>query len=163
IWFEPEMVSPKSNLYETHPDWVIGLPDREKSLGRNQYVLDLSRSDVQEYIYTSVKKILDNIPIDYIKWDMNRNVTELWSGKLPVEQQQELSHRYILGLYKILEKLTTEYPEVLFENSSSGGGRYDLGMLYYMSQSWTSDNTDAIGRLDIQYGTSLIYPAITMG
>lgn len=163
IWFEPEMVSPDSKLYEEHPEWVIGIPGRENSLGRKQYVLDLSRVDVQEYIYDSVKNILNSIPINYIKWDMNRNITELWSEILPRDQQQELGHRYILGLYNILEKLTTEYPEVLFENSSSGGGRYDLGMLYYMEQSWTSDNTDAIGRLDIQYGTSLVYPSITMG
>lgn len=163
IWFEPEMVSPDSNLFKKHPEWAIGIPGRDKSLGRNQYVLDLSRNDVQEYIYNCITNILDNVPIDYIKWDMNRNITELWSENLPVDQQQELGHRYILGLYNVLEKLTTEYPDVLFENSSSGGGRYDLGMLYYMGQSWTSDNTDAIGRLDIQYGTSLIYPAVTMG
>lgn len=163
LWFEPEMVSPNSDLYEKHPDWVIGIPNRDRSLGRKQYVLDLSRSEVQEYIFDTVSHYLDSAPIDYIKWDMNRNVTELWSEKLSADQQQELSHRYILGLYSILERLTTEYPHVLFENSSSGGGRYDLGMLYYMGQSWTSDNTDAIGRLPIQYGTSLIYPAITMG
>lgn len=163
IWFEPEMVSPDSDLYRAHPEWCIGIPGREKSLGRMQHVLDLSRTDVQDYIYDAVCKILETVPVDYVKWDMNRNVTELWSNKLPADQQQEVSHRYVLGLYKVLDRITTDFPNVLFENCSSGGGRYDPGMLYYMPQSWTSDNTDAVGRLEIQYGTSLTYPAITMG
>lgn len=163
IWFEPEMISEASELYKVHPDWAFAVPSREKSLGRSQYVLDFSRKDVRENLYEQMKKVLDNATIDYIKWDMNRNMTEVYSKLLPADQQGEVAHRYILGLYEFLEKLTKEYPNILFESCSGGGGRFDPGMLYYMPQTWTSDNTDAIARLKIQYGTSLVYPISSMG
>ena len=163
IWFEPEMVSVNSDLYRQHPDWCIHVPNRPCTLGRNQLVLDLSRDDVCDYIVKSVSNILSNASITYVKWDMNRNITDVGSELLPYERQEETSHRYILGLYKVLDYLVDRFPKVLFESCSSGGGRFDAGMLYYMPQTWTSDNTDAICRTKIQYGTSLIYPAITMG
>ena len=163
IWFEPEMISEDSELYRKHPDWAIHVPGRNHIVGRNQLVLDLSRREVCDYIIDSLSRILDNPKITYVKWDMNRHITELWSESLKPECQKETSHRYMLGLYYILEKLTTKYKDVLFEGCSSGGGRFDPGMLYYMPQTWTSDNTDAICRLKIQYGTSLVYPPITMG
>ncbi|MCB2294493.1 alpha-galactosidase [Clostridium algoriphilum] len=163
IWFEPEMISVNSDLYRQHPDWCIHVPNRPYTLGRNQLVLDLSRDDVCDYIVKSVSNILSNAPITYVKWDMNRNITDVGSELLPYERQEETSHRYILGLYKVMDYLVDRFPRVLFESCSSGGGRFDAGMLYYMPQTWTSDNTDAICRTKIQYGTSLIYPAITMG
>ena len=148
LWFEPEMISEDSELYRAHPDWCIHTPNRTRSLGRTQYVLDFSRKEVRDNILGQMKKILDEVPIDYIKWDYNRNMTELVSG--------EMTHRYMLGLYELMEELVTAYPNILFESCSGGGGRYDPGMLYYMPQTWTSDNTDAAARLEIQYGTSLI-------
>ncbi|MDY8025755.1 alpha-galactosidase [Paenibacillus polymyxa] len=163
LWFEPEMVSIDSDLYRKHPDWCIHVPDRPYTLGRNQLVLDLSRKEVCEYIIKSVSDILSDVPITYVKWDMNRHMTDVGSAALPPERQRETAHRYILGLYNILEELTSRFPHVLFESCSSGGGRFDAGMLYYMPQTWTSDNTDAICRLKIQWGTSLVYPPITMG
>jgi len=163
IWFEPEMVSIDSNLYRQHPDWCIHVPNRPYTLGRNQLVLDLSRDEVCDYIVQSVSNILSSAPITYVKWDMNRHITDVGSKFLPYDRQEEVSHRYILGLYKIMEELVGKFPDVLFESCSSGGGRFDAGMLYYMPQTWTSDNTDAICRTKIQYGTSLVYPAITMG
>lgn len=163
LWVEPEMVSPDSELYRSHPDWCLHVPQRRRSESRNQLVLDLSRVDVQDYIIEAMSRVLDNAAIRYIKWDMNRNMTEVGSAALPAAQQQEVAHRYILGLYRVLETLVNRYPEVLFESCSGGGGRFDPGMLYYMPQTWTSDNTDAISRLKIQHGTSLAYPAISMG
>ncbi|CAM3065845.1 alpha-galactosidase [Sporolactobacillus spathodeae] len=163
LWFEPEMVSPDSTLYRTHPDWCLHVPGRTRSLVRNQLVLDLSRADVRNYLFQALCNVLSNANINYIKWDMNRHMTEIGSALLPADRQRETAHRYMLGLYELLEKLTTTYPEVLFESCSSGGGRFDPGMLYYMPQTWTSDNTDAVCRLKIQYGTSFIYPAIAMG
>lgn len=163
LWFEPEMISKESNLYESHPDWLIKVPGREDSPSRNQHVLDFSRKDVKEYIYERLSAILSENPISYVKWDMNRNMTEIWSAKLPAERQQETAHRYMLGLYEIMEKLTTEFPHVLFESCAGGGGRFDPGMLYYMPQTWTSDNTDAVERLKIQYGTSMVYPLSSIG
>ncbi|WP_346835212.1 alpha-galactosidase [Paenibacillus polymyxa] len=163
LWFEPEMVSIDSDLYRKHPDWCIHVPDRPYTLGRNQLMLDLSRKEVCEYIVKSVSDILSNVPITYVKWDMNRHMTDVGSAALPPERQRETAHRYILGLYIIMEELTSKFPHVLFESCSSGGGRFDAGMLYYMPQTWTSDNTDAICRLKIQWGTSLVYPPITMG
>ncbi|MBC1922564.1 alpha-galactosidase [Listeria grayi] len=160
LWFEPEMVSKDSSLYREHPDWHIHVDKYPLSVGRNQYVLDFSREDVREGIYQQLTKILDATPIDYIKWDMNRNITELGNRILPADQQMEISHRYILGLYELLEKLTTRYPHILFENCSGGGGRFDPGMTYYMPQSWASDNTDGYDRIKIQYGTSLIFPPV---
>ncbi len=163
LWFEPEMVSPDSQLYRNHPDWTIHLPDRRSSESRNQLVLDLSREDVCNYIIKVVSNILESAPISYVKWDMNRHMTEIGSAKLSTYQQKETAHRYILGLYRILEELTDHFPDILFESCSSGGGRFDPGMLYYMPQTWTSDDTDAVERLKIQYGTSIVYPLNTMG
>lgn len=163
LWFEPEMVSMESDLYRNHPDWCIQVPNRPKSLGRNQLVLDLTRAEVCEYIIESVSNVLLSAPISYVKWDMNRHMTEVGSLALPIERQRETGHRYILGLYYILEVLTSRHPTVLFESCSGGGGRYDPGMLFYMPQVWTSDNTDAVSRLKIQHGTSLVYPPVTMG
>ena len=163
LWFEPEMISKDSDLHRAHPDWVLSVPGRPRSLSRQQHVLDFSRADVRDHIYQQMTAILDRVPIDYIKWDMNRNMTEVYSLLLDPEMQGEVSHRYILGLYEFMEKLTQAYPHILFESCSGGGGRYDAGMLYYMPQIWTSDNTDPIARLKIQYSTSLVYPISTMG
>ncbi|ABY92392.1 alpha-galactosidase [Thermoanaerobacter sp. X514] len=163
LWMEPEMVSPDSDLYREHPDWCIHVPNRSRSESRNQLVLDLSRKDVQDYIIKVVSDILESANISYVKWDMNRNMTEIGSALLPPERQRETAHRYILGLYRILEEITTRFPDVLFESCAGGGGRFDPGMLYYMPQTWTSDDTDAIERLKIQYGTSIVYPLISMG
>lgn len=163
IWFEPEMISEDSELYRAHPDWALQIPGRGKSLGRSQYVLDFSREEVRAHIYQQMKAFFDEVPVDYVKWDMNRNMTEVYSEKLTAEEQGSTAHRYMLGLYEFMEKLTAEYPAILFESCSGGGGRFDAGMLYYMPQTWTSDNTDAIARLKIQYGTSLVYPVSSMG
>ncbi|GGA27078.1 alpha-galactosidase [Paenibacillus physcomitrellae] len=163
LWFEPEMVSPDSDLYRSHPDWCIHVPGRARSESRNQLVLDLARPEVCDYIIQAVGSILASAPISYVKWDMNRHMSEVGSAGLPPERQRETAHRYMLGLYRVMEELTTAFPDVLFESCSSGGGRYDPGMLYYMPQTWMSDNTDAISRLKIQYGNSLVYPAVTMG
>jgi alpha-galactosidase len=163
LWFEPEMVSPKSKLYENHPDWCLHIPGRARTVARNQLVLDLTRPEVRDYIVDSVSRLLRTAPIDYVKWDMNRHHTEVGSTHLRPERQKEVPHRYILGLYEILERITSAFPHVLFESCSGGGGRFDPGMLYYMPQTWTSDNTDAASRLRIQYGTSLAYPPVTMG
>ena len=163
LWFEPEMVCPVSELYEKHPDWCIHIPGRIRSEARMQLILDLSRDDVCDYIIETLSKVLSSASISYVKWDMNRNMTEIGSAKLQPERQRELPHRYMLGLYRIMEELTTAFPHILFESCSGGGGRFDPGMLYYMPQTWTSDNTDAIERLKIQYGTSLVYPNVSMG
>ena len=163
LWFEPEMVCPVSELYEKYPDWCIHIPGRIRSEARMQLILDLSRDDVCDYIIETLSKVLSSASISYVKWDMNRNMTEIGSAKLQPERQRELPHRYMLGLYRIMEELTTAFPHILFESCSGGGGRFDPGMLYYMPQTWTSDNTDAIERLKIQYGTSLVYPNVSMG
>lgn len=163
LWFEPEMVSPDSELYRSHPEWCIHVPERSHSLGRHQLILDLSRRVVQDEIIEMLSNILENAPISYVKWDMNRHMTEIGSAELPPSRQQELPHRYILGLYRILAELTTRFPDILFESCASGGGRFDPGMLYYMPQTWTSDDTDAVERLKIQYGTSIVYPLSAMG
>ncbi len=158
IWFEPEMVNPRSQLFEKHPDWILHVPDRVSSLGRNQLTLDLSRSDVQDYLYNEIDAILSCGDVDYVKWDMNRNMTEVGSAALPRNRQRETSHRYMLGLYKLLDRLTTAYPDVLFENCASGGNRFDLGMLSYMPQGWISDMCDPIARLSIIGGASHLFP-----
>ncbi len=163
LWVEPEMVSPDSDLFRAHPEWAIQVKGREMSLGRRQLVLDLSRPEVCDYIISVVSGLLKDGSVSYMKWDMNRNITEAGSLELPAEKQQEFSHRYMLGLYHILETLTTGFPDVLFEGCSGGGGRFDLGMLYYYPQIWTSDDSDAVERMYIQYGTSLLYPTTTMG
>ncbi len=163
LWFEPEMVSPDSDLYRNHPDWCLHIPNRSRTEGRHQLVLDFSRQDVCVYITGMIKNILSSTNIEYVKWDMNRNMTEVASSLLDSERQSETMHRYMLGLYAVLEDITTSYPNILFESCSGGGGRFDPGMLYYMPQTWTSDNTDAVERLKIQYGTSMVYPLISMG
>ncbi|BCJ95859.1 alpha-galactosidase [Anaerocolumna cellulosilytica] len=162
LWFEPEMVSPDSDLYRAHPDWCLHVPDRSKSLGRKQAILDYSREDVQEAIITMLSEVLSTANISYVKWDMNRNMSEIGSALLPANRQKETAHRYILGVYRVMEVLTNKFPEVLFESCSGGGGRFDPGILYYMPQGWTSDDTDGVERLKIQYGTSLVYPASSM-
>lgn len=163
LWFEPEMISKDSALYRAHPDWSLQVPDYASSFGRHQLVLDLTRQEVQDYIVDSVSKVLSSAPIDYVKWDFNRHLTEAFSLALPPERQGETKTRFVLGLYRILERLTQGFPQVLFESCSGGGGRFDAGMLYYMPQTWTSDNTDAVCRLSIQSGTSLVFPPVTMG
>lgn len=163
LWVEPEMISIKSALYEKHPDWAIQLPDRAPSLGRNQLLLDFTNPAVIDAIYEQLKSVFEKGCVSYVKWDMNRNFTDVYSRHLTTEAQRTFNHRYVLGLYSLLGRLNEQFPEVLFESCSSGGNRFDLGMLYYMPQTWTSDNTDAVERMDIQYGTSLVYPPSTMG
>ena len=163
LWFEPEMVSPKSDLYAQHPDWAIHIAGREPLQQRQQLTLDMSREDVQDYVYNAVAAHLREDGIDYVKWDMNRHFSNIGSALLPADQQKELPHRYMLGLYRVLERLINEFPDVLFESCSSGGGRFDMGMLHYMPQTWTSDNTDALCRCQIQYATSLAFPPFAMG
>lgn len=163
IWFEPEMISPDSELYRKHPEWAIQIQGREATQSRCQYVLDLSRTEVQDYAYECVAKILRSANIAYVKWDMNRQLSDLGSSWLDRESQQELFHRYVLGLYRMQERLVTEFPNLLLENCSGGGARFDPGMLYYSPQIWCSDDTDAVERLAIQEGTALIYPLSAMG
>jgi alpha-galactosidase len=163
LWFEPEMVSADSDLYRAHPDWGLQVPGRPRSEGRNQLVLDLGRPEVQDHIVEAVSVILKEVPLSYVKWDMNRHHTEAGSAALPPDRQGETNHRFMLGLYSVLERITSRFPAVLFESCSGGGGRFDPGLLFYMPQSWTSDNTDPLGRLEIQYGTSLVYPPASMG
>lgn len=162
IWFEPEAISPGSQLTTEHPDWVMQIEGRAKSLGRNQYILDMTRSDVRDYLFNIMADTLASANIEYIKWDFNRNLTEVGSSILPECRRQEVFHRYVLGLYELLDRLTTAFPHVLLEGCSSGGGRFDPAMLYYSPQYWTSDDTDAMERLDIQLGTSVVYPASSM-
>jgi alpha-galactosidase len=163
LWFEPEMISPDSDLFREHPDWAVGLKGQHRTLGRNQLVLDFSRSEIVEYLYEKMAGIIRQTKLSYIKWDMNRNITEAFSAKLAPHQQGEFFHRYILGVYALYEKLTSEFGDVLFESCAGGGGRFDPGMLYYAPQAWTSDDTDAVERLKIQYGTSFAYPLYSMG
>lgn len=163
IWVEPEMISKKSMLFEKHPDWVLGVQTGPLSHGRNQYMLDLTKEPVQSFIIDTLSQLLSDAPIRYVKWDMNRNMSEIGTDYLDATRQGEVAHRYVLGLYAVLDELTKRFPNVLFESCASGGNRFDPGMLYYMPQTWTSDNTDAIERLKIQYGTSLVYPLSTMG
>lgn len=163
LWIEPEMVNKDSRLYEEHPDWVIRVPYREACHGRNQFVLDFSKEEVVDYIGDRISRILQDAPVSYIKWDMNRSISEAFSQGRKAEEQGKLFHRHILGVYRLYERLTSEFPEVLFESCASGGARFDPGMLYYAPQCWTSDNTDAVERLRIQYGTSFVYPPSSMG
>ncbi|MBR2304910.1 MAG: alpha-galactosidase [Ruminococcus sp.] len=163
IWFEPEMISPDSELYKAHPDWAIQIEGRPLTMSREQYVLDYSNKEVRDYIYGLMRKILDSANIEYIKWDMNRQFTEIGSNFLPANRQRELWHRYVLGVYDVMNRLTTDYPHLLLENCSGGGARFDPGMLYYSPQIWCSDDTDAIERLKIQHGTSMCYPCSAMG
>ncbi len=163
IWFEPEMISPDSELYKAHPDWAIAIPGRTAGLCRNQYVLDLSRQEIVDYVYGRLSEILHSANIEYVKWDMNRQLADMGSIGLPADRQGELFHRYVLGVYQLQERLITEFPHLLLENCSGGGARFDPGMLYYSPQIWCSDDTDAIERLEIQEGTALIYPLSSMG
>ncbi len=163
LWFEPEMISPDSDLYRAHPDWCLHIEGRERTEQRQQLILDMSRQDVQDYVVEAICKVLGSANIQYVKWDMNRNMTESFSAKLEPEHQLETHHRYMLGLYSVMERITSAFPHILFESCSGGGGRFDAGMLYYMPQTWTSDDTDAVERLKIQYGTSFSYPASAMG
>lgn len=162
LWFEPEMISPDSELYRAHPDWCLHVPDRHRSLGRNQLILDYSRADVRAVIIEMLGSLFESAAISYVKWDMNRNMSEVGSAVLEGERQQETVHRYMLGVYEVMDILTDRFPDILFESCSGGGGRFDPGILYYMPQNWTSDDTDAVERLKIQYGTSIIYPACAM-
>ena len=163
LWVEPEMVSEDSELYRAHPDWALTVPGRLPSLGRSQLALDLSRPEVSEWIYQTVAGLLRRYEIDYIKWDINRSLTDLYSPALPAGQQGELAHRCTLGIYRVLERLTAEFPQVLFEGCAGGGGRFDAGMLAYFPQIWCSDDTDPIERLTIQRGSSYGYPLSAMG
>ena len=163
IWFTPEMISPDSDLYRAHPDWAIHVPGRSPGLARNQMVLDISREEVADYIYEKMAKVLRSANIEYVKWDMNRPLSDIASAALPKERQGELFHRYVLGVYLMQERLITDFPYLLLENCSGGGARFDAGMLYYSPQIWCSDDTDAIERLEIQEGTALMYPLSAMG
>lgn len=163
IWFEPEMISPDSELYRAHPDWAIQIPGRRGSLSRNQYVLDLTRKEVRDYVYDMVAAVLHSANIEYVKWDMNRQLSDLGSYGLPADRQGELLHRQVLALYEMQDRLTREFPNLLLENCSGGGARFDPGMLYYSPQIWCSDDTDAVERLSIQAGTAMVYPLSTMG
>ena len=163
LWVEPEMVSEDSCLYREHPDWVLNPGDRPCTRGRYQLVLDYTREEVRDYIFQALQKLLDNANVSYLKWDMNRALTQVWSAALPAERQGEVYHRFVLGVYDLLERVRQANPNTLIEGCSGGGGRFDMGMLYYTPQIWCSDNTDAIDRLSIQYGTSFAYPPSTMG
>lgn len=163
IWFEPEMISPDSDLYREHPDWAIAIPGRPATESRQQFVLDLSRPEVVDYIYEKVAAVLRSANIEYVKWDMNRQLSDIGSIGLPADRQGELYHRYVLAVYEMQDRLTKEFPYLLLENCSGGGARFDPGMLYFSPQIWCSDDTDAIERLEIQEGTAMIYPLSTMG
>ncbi len=163
LWFEPEMVSKRSQLYKAHPDWVLGSTDREICAGRHQYVLDFSKDEVVKYIGDQMEEILGSSPISYVKWDMNRSVSDLFSAGRGREHQGTVYHRQILGIYQLYERLTKAFPKVLFESCASGGGRFDPGILYYAPQGWVSDDTDGAERVKIQYGTSYVYPISCMG
>jgi alpha-galactosidase len=163
IWFEPEMISEDSNLYREHPDWAIQIPDRKPVRSRYQLVLDMTNPEVREYLYNAISSILKSADISYVKWDMNRSICDWYTKCLSADRQGEIPHRYVLGLYELLERLTSDFPDVLFEGCSGGGGRFDAGMLYYCPQIWCSDDTDAFERTKIQYGTSFFYPVSTVG
>ncbi|MCD8383156.1 MAG: alpha-galactosidase [Clostridiales bacterium] len=163
LWVEPEMVSEDSDLYRAHPDWALTLPDRSPTMGRNQLVLDMGRPEVVDYLCERLSALLETYRIDYIKWDMNRSLTDVYSRTLSPERQGEAAHRYVLGVYDLLERLTARFPEVLLEGCAGGGGRFDAGMLAYCPQIWCSDDTDAVERLSIQHGTSFGYPVSAVG
>ncbi len=161
LWIEPEMINLDSDLYRAHPDWIISAPDRQPVLSRNQCILDLTRRDVLDYIKNAMYRVISESGANYIKWDCNRHMTENWSRLLPADRQGEVQHRYILGVYELAKYLTESFPEILFEGCSGGGGRFDGAMLRYFPQYWTSDNTDANDRTEIQYGTGLCFPLST--
>ena len=163
IWIEPEMVNADSDLHRAHPDWAIGVPGRQRTESRHQLVLDLGRPEIVDHLAQALTDILSSAPITYVKWDMNRNITEPFGLALPPDRQGEFFHRYILGVYELYRRLTTTFPEILFESCASGGARFDPGMLAFAPQAWTSDDTDAVERLRIQWGTSIVYPLGSMG
>ncbi len=163
LWFEPEMISEDSDLYRAHPDWALSDPDRTPMYSRNQLVLDMSREDVVDHVFNAMCDVLDHAEIDYVKWDFNRSVANVYSHALPPERQGEVGHRFMLGTYALLERLLIRYPNLVIEGCSGGGGRFDAGMLFYCPQIWCSDDTDAVERLEIQRGTSYGYPPCTMG
>lgn len=162
IWVEPEMVNVKSRLYEAHPDWVAALPGKGHSEGRNQRILDLANPEVQDFIIREMKRVFSAADISYVKWDMNRIFSDVYSGYLEPERQGEMLHRYVCGLYRCMRELTEAFPHILFEGCSSGGNRFDLGILCYFPQIWASDNTDALCRAEIQNGYSYGYPMSTV-
>ncbi len=162
IWMEPEMAGHDSDIFRAHPDWILKAPNREQLIGREQYVLDMANSDVVEHLKKCITNIFANHPIDYLKWDMNRNMTEVYSPSLPPERQGESQYRYMLGVYELYSWLRKTFPNVMIENCSGGGGRFDLGMMKYSTQIWTSDNTRPIDRTYIQNGTTFGYPPATM-
>ncbi|MCI8865203.1 MAG: alpha-galactosidase [Lachnospiraceae bacterium] len=163
IWFEPEMVSEDSDLYRAHPDWAMEIPGRHGVRSRNQIALDMSRKEVQDYLIKQINSILDDANIYYVKWDINRSLSDIWSNTLPKAKQGEVYHRYILGLYRVMDAIILSHPDILFEGCSGGGGRYDPAMLHYYPQYWVSDNNNPIDRLKLHYGTSFVYPTCTMG
>lgn len=163
LWIEPEMTNKDSDLYRAHPDWLLAEQGKRICHSRNQYVLDFSKKEVREYIGDMLENLLAEVPVSYIKWDMNRTFSEVFSNGNDREYQGKVCHKYILGVYELYERLTSRFPHVLFESCASGGARFDPGMLYYAPQGWTSDDTDAIERLKIQYGTSMVYPVSCMG
>ncbi len=163
LWIEPEMVSSRSDLFVAHPDWAIGVPGRPRTEGRQQLVLDMGRPEVVDHLFTVLAEVLRSAPVSYVKWDMNRNITEPYSTALPADRQGEFFHRYILGVYDLYGRLNAAFPEILFESCAGGGGRFDPGLLAFAPQGWTSDDTDAVERLRIQWGTSLVYPLSSMG
>jgi alpha-galactosidase len=163
IWFEPEMVSEDSDLYRAHPEWTMQIPGRHAVRSRNQMALDMSNKEVQDYLIKSINSILDDANIYYVKWDINRSLADIWSNALPAEKQGEVYHRYVLGLYRVMDHIILTHPDILFEGCSGGGGRYDPAMLHYYPQYWVSDNNHPIDRLKLHYGTSFVYPVCTMG
>lgn len=163
IWIEPEMVNEDSRLYREHPDWALMIPGRKPCRSRNQLVLDMSRSEVRDYVFDSIAAVLKSANVEYVKWDMNRSICDVYSAVLPKERQGEVYHRYVLGIYDLMERFTSSFPNILFEGCSGGGGRFDPAILYYSPQIWCSDDTDGIERLEIQYGTSFFYPISAVG
>lgn len=163
LWFEPEMVNEDSDLFRAHPEWRLSTPNRRASQGRHQYILDYSNKEVVDYIFGLMDKVIGESKISYIKWDMNRCMSEVYSTCHQPHQQGEIMHRYILGVYDLYTRLTTKYPHILFESCSSGGARFDPALLYFAPQAWASDNSDAVERLKIQYGTSMVYPISSIG
>ena len=163
IWYEPEMISEDSELYKAHPDWCVHVEGREQSPARQQYVIDMTRQDVRDCIFNQMYDVLSKNNIAYLKWDYNRAITEPASVMLDARHSKEFFHRFILGTYELMDRITSAFPHILFESCAGGGGRFDAGMLYYMPQAWASDNTDPIERLTIQFGTTMCYPASSMG
>ncbi|MCR4590186.1 MAG: alpha-galactosidase [Lachnospiraceae bacterium] len=163
LWFEPEMINEDSDLYRKHPDWVLSVPGRDRSLGRHQMVLDMTRDEVWDFLYERMHTIISEGSIDYVKWDMNRTISECYSIGTPAEEQGKVYHKYILNVYRLYERLIADFPGLLFESCSSGSSRFDAGIMHYAPQTWGSDDTDAVERLKIQYGTSYGYPISAIG